>query len=105
MPDPEPPHDAAAAGPPKRERATALGYEPGQHAPRVLATGVGAVAQRIVQTAREAGVPVRSDPALVEALAVLELGDEVPPSMWVAVAETLAWAYRVDQKARKGLGR
>jgi len=105
MPDPEPPHDAAADGPPKRERATALGYEPGQHAPRVLATGMGAVAQRIVQTAREAGVPVRSDPALVEALAVLELGDEVPPSMWVAVAETLAWAYRVDQKARKGLGR
>lgn len=105
MPETEPDEPGAGGGPPqKRERATAIGYEPGQHAPRVLATGVGAVAQRIIATAREAGVPVRSDPALVEALAVLDLGEEVPPSMWIAVAETLAWAYRVDQKARKGLG-
>lgn len=83
----------------RRERATALGYEAGAHAPRVLATGVGLIAEQIVQTAREAGVPVRSDPALVEALAALELGDEVPEALWVAVAETLAWAYRLERTA------
>ena len=82
-----------------RRRATALRYEPGQHAPRVTATGVGLVADRILAAAREAGVPVRQDPALAEALGQLELGDDVPQALWTAVAETLAWAYRLDAKA------
>ena len=47
-------------------------------------------------------MPVRSDPALAEALAALDLGHEVPEALWVAVAETLAWAYRLDEKARRG---
>jgi len=67
----------------------------------VLATGAGLVAARIIDSAREAGVPVRSDPALVEALAALDLGQEVPQTLWVAVAETLAWAYRLDEQARR----
>ncbi len=100
---PEPPRPEPGAPPGRaRERATAIGYEPGAHAPRVLATGAGAIAQRIVELAREADVPVRSDPALVEALAVLDLGQEVPEALWVAVAETLAWAYRLDATARRG---
>lgn len=86
---------------PPRQRATALGYDAGEHAPKVLATGAGLVAQRIIDDARAAGVPVRSDPALVEALSALELGQEVPETLWVAVAETLAWAYRLDEQARR----
>ena len=82
--------------PPKRRRATALHYEEGQRAPRVTATGAGLVAERILAAAHEAGIPVRHDPALAEALGKLELGAEVPPEMWTAVAETLAWAYRLD---------
>jgi flagellar biosynthesis protein len=97
--------DRSDEAPGRRRRATALGYEPGARAPRVLATGAGLVAQRIIDSAREAGVPVRSDPALAEALAALELGSEVPETLWVAVAETLAWAYRLDEKARRGTGR
>jgi flagellar biosynthesis protein len=85
--------------PPERRRATALRYEKGQHAPRVTATGVGLVADRILAAAREAGIPVRHDPALAEALAKLELGDDVPEELWTAVAETLAWAYRLDAQA------
>jgi flagellar biosynthesis protein len=85
--------------PPPRRRATALRYEQGQHAPQVTATGAGLVADRILAAAREAGVPVRHDPALVEALAALDLGDEVPPALWTAVAETLAWAYLLDANA------
>jgi flagellar biosynthesis protein len=86
--------------PEERRRATALHYEKGAHAPKVTATGVGLVADRIIAAAREAGVPVRHDPALAEALARLELGDDVPATLWRAVAETLAWAYRLDAKAR-----
>jgi flagellar biosynthesis protein len=85
--------------PPPRRRATALRYEPGDAAPRVTATGSGLVAERIIAAAREAGVPVREDPALAEALAALDLDATVPPEMWRAVAEALAWAYRLDAAA------
>ena len=85
--------------PEKRRRATALRYERGAHAPQVTATGAGLVADRILAAAREAGVPVRHDPSLVEALAKLDLGDDVPQALWTAVAETLAWAYLLDAKA------
>ena len=76
--------------PPPRRRATALRYEPGRQAPEVVATGAGLVADRILAAAREAGVPVRHDPALTEALAALDLGDEVPPALWAM--ETVALA-------------
>lgn len=96
MPDPEPPQPPQ---PPERRRASALRYQEGQHAPRVTATGAGMVAERIVAAAREAGIPVRHDPALAEALGKLELGADVPQELWTAVAETLAWAYRLDATA------
>jgi flagellar biosynthesis protein len=83
----------------KPRRATALRYEPGEHAPKVTATGRGLVADRIIAAAKEAGVPVRADPALAEALSALELDADVPEAMWKAVAETIAWAYRVDARA------
>jgi flagellar biosynthesis protein len=76
-------------------RAAALRYE-GSDAPKVVASGRGLVADRIIETAREAGVPIRSDAALAEALGALDIGAEVPEAMWQAVAETLAWAYRLD---------
>jgi flagellar biosynthesis protein len=85
----------------ERRRATALRYEQGRRAPEVVATGVGLVADRILAAAREAGIPVRHDPALAEALAALELGADVPEALWKAVAETLAWAYRVDAQAAR----
>src|SRR5690348_1994449 len=85
--------------PPERRRATALRYEQGERAPRVTATGAGLVAERILAAAREAGIPVRHDPALAEALAKLELGSDVPEELWTVVAETLAWAYRLDAQA------
>jgi flagellar biosynthesis protein len=85
--------------PPPPKRAIALSYERGQSAPRVAATGTGLVAERILAAAREAGVPIREDPALAKALSALELGSDVPETLWVAVAETLAWAYRLDAQA------
>jgi flagellar biosynthesis protein len=84
---------------PPPKRAIALSYEQGAHAPQVTATGSGLVAERIVAAAREAGVPIRVDPGLAQALSALELGTEVPQALWVAVAETLAWAYKLDAQA------
>jgi flagellar biosynthesis protein len=85
--------------PPPRRRATAIQYTQGDRAPKVTATGTGLVAERIIAAARQAGVPVREDAALAQAMAKLELGSEVPEAMWVAVAETLAWAYRLNAGA------
>ena len=89
--------------PDKPRRATALRYDPdsGSTAPKVTATGRGLIADRIVEEAEKAGVPVRRDDALAAALAGLELGHEVPEALWVAVAEALAWAYALDVKARR----
>ncbi len=88
----------------RRLKATALRYEQGNTAPKVVATGSGYVAEQIVKAAQEAGVPVRSDPALAGALAALDLGDEVPQELYRSVAEALAWAYRLDRKlAREAL--
>ena len=86
--------------PDAQRRATALHYE-GQGAPRVVATGRGLIAERIVEAAREAGVPIRQDAALANALSQLELDEQIPEALYVAVAEALAWAYALDVRARR----
>lgn len=78
--------------------AAALIYEPGTRAPRVVASGKHVQAQQIIDAARQAGVPVRFDPALATALAALQIEAEIPPELYRAVAEALAWAYRIDGK-------
>jgi flagellar biosynthesis protein len=83
-------------------RATALRYVEGSEAPGVVATGTGELAEKILETAEAAGVPVRQDPALVEALSKLDVGRMIPPELYVAVAEALVWAYRLDAKASRG---
>jgi flagellar biosynthesis protein len=92
------PDGAGTGGPPSpRRRATALSYA-GDGAPRITAAGRGLVAERILAEAKAAGVPVREDAVLAGALEALDLGAEVPEALWTAVAEALAWAYRVDQR-------
>jgi flagellar biosynthesis protein len=83
---------------PERDVTAALRYT-GTGAPRVVAAGRGHVAAAILETAREAGVPVHEDPELADALAQLALGDEVPEELWAAVAEVLAWAYSIGDSA------
>jgi len=85
-----------------RRRASALKYE-GVGAPKVVASGQGLIADRIVAEARAAGIAVREDAALAEALSALDLGREIPEDLYAAVAEALAWAYALDLKARKGV--
>ena len=85
--------------PPRQRHAAALRYDAGaDQAPRVVATGKGFIADRIIAEARAAGVPVRDDAALAEALAGLDLGGQVPEALYSAVAEALAWAYRLENR-------
>jgi flagellar biosynthesis protein len=89
--------------PPKRRRATALHYE-GAGAPKVVASGSGHIAERIIELAREAGIAIREDAALAEALSKLQLNREIPEDLYSAVAETLAWAYALDGRAQQRRG-
>jgi flagellar biosynthesis protein len=80
-----------------RRRATALRFDPAAGgAPRVVASGAGLIAERILELARQEGIPVREEPALVEALSRLELEQEIPPELYIAVAEVLVWAYGLE---------
>ena len=83
---------------PSGKRATALRYD-GPDAPRVVASGRNLVAEKILEAAREAGVPVREDAVLAQALETLELDTEIPDELYKAVAEALAWAYRLTGRA------
>ncbi|MBJ7519910.1 MAG: EscU/YscU/HrcU family type III secretion system export apparatus switch protein [Solirubrobacteraceae bacterium] len=80
-------------------RAAALRYE-GDGAPRVVATGAGEIAERIIKNAIEAGVPVRDDAALAEALARVEINQEIPSELYQAVAQALVWAHGLDLATR-----
>ena len=76
--------------------SAALKYT-GDGAPEVVAAGKGHIAAQILERAREAGVPVHKDPELAKALSELALGQEIPEQMWTAVAQVLAWAYRLSE--------
>lgn len=83
-----------------RQLAVALRYtEERDPAPRVIARGGGSVAQRIVELAEEQGIPIREDRDLVESLYQLDLGDLIPQELYPAVAEVLAYIYRMNQQA------
>jgi flagellar biosynthesis protein len=78
------------------KRAVALRYEQNAAAPRIVATGSGFVAQTIIDRAKEYEVPIAIEPELVELLVQLDLNQLIPPELYAAVAEVLAWAYQVD---------
>lgn len=77
--------------------AVALEYD-GDNAPQVTAKGYGELAEQILEAARQAGVPLHEDRELVEILADIEVGDEIPENLYRAVAEVIAFAYIVRGK-------
>jgi flagellar biosynthesis protein len=86
-------------------RAIALGYEPGSdRAPKVLAKGLGQIAEAILAIARKHEIHIHQDSALARSLYILELGQEIPEEFYVAVAEVLAFIYRVDKELRRRKG-
>lgn len=80
-----------------RTQAVALTYTAGEAAPRVVAKGRGLIAQEIIARAREAGVYVHESPDLVALLMQVDLDSHIPAQLYVAVAELLAWLYRIEQ--------
>ena len=88
----------ASAPPDTVMQAVALGYKPGMPAPRVLAQGRGELAQAILDRAKALGIPTRTEPSLVAFLMELDLNAWVPPELFAAVAQVLAWAYEMDGK-------
>jgi len=91
--------DRAAASE-TQPQAAALRYEAGaDNAPRVVAKGRGASAEEIIRRARDSGVPIHESPELAAALMQFELDQQIPPALYVAIAEVLAWAYRLEAGA------
>ena len=83
-----------------RQLAVALRYSKKQEeAPRVLAKGRDSLAERILQLARQHDIPVHQDTDLVEILIRLDVGDLIPPELYKAVAELLAYIYRMNKMA------
>ncbi|MFO7749081.1 MAG: EscU/YscU/HrcU family type III secretion system export apparatus switch protein [Desulfobacteraceae bacterium] len=86
----------------KTSKAVALGYEAKKAAaPKVVAKGEGTIARRIIEIAEEHDIPVKDDPDLIEVLSKLDIDEEIPPEIYVAVAELLAFVYSVNSKKER----
>lgn len=84
----------------RRAEAVALRYAAGDAAPHVVAKGQGLVAESIIARAREHGVYVHQSAELVSLLMQVDLDDRIPPQLYLAVAELLAWLHQRDRAAR-----
>ena len=96
------PSDTRQDSPEEREQeralAVALAYAPGDAAPKVVAKGKGLIAEEIINRAKSHGVYVHESPELVTLLLQVDIDEHIPPQLYVAVAELLAWLYRVEEK-------
>ena len=87
---------------PDLKNAVALAYSQGDAAPRVVAKGRGLLAEQIISRAREHGVYVHESPELVSLLLQIDLDQRIPPQLYLAVAELLAWIYRLENGLAAG---
>ena len=77
--------------------AVALEYTPGEQAPKILATGKGYLAEKIIEKAKESDVPTYEDAKLAKTLSKLEIGDMIPPELYSVVAEILVFVDDCDR--------
>lgn len=80
----------------KHAKAAAIVYDQ-SGAPRIVAKGVGEVARKMIEVAEAEGIPIQKNEVLIEALMQVELTKEIPPQLYRAVAEILAFIYRLDK--------
>ena len=86
---------------PETTMAAALEYDNRKDAaPKVIAKGRGAIAERIIELARKNNVPIKSDPALVQILSKLDIDEQIPIELYRAVAEILAFVYSANNRYR-----
>ncbi|WLI87970.1 EscU/YscU/HrcU family type III secretion system export apparatus switch protein [Massilia sp. R2A-15] len=86
----------------RKQSAVALAYQEGDGAPKVVAKGNGMVAAQIIDRAREAGVFVHESKELVALLMDIDLDRQIPPALYRAIAELLAWLYHVESAQVNG---
>ncbi|CEG57878.1 EscU/YscU/HrcU family type III secretion system export apparatus switch protein [Legionella fallonii] len=86
----------------KKEKplAVALHYD-GNNAPRIAAKGEGALARKIIATAREHGIPIEQNEELTALLSTVKLNDEIPSNLYVAVAQLLVFLYHVNEQKQQ----
>jgi flagellar biosynthesis protein len=89
---------------PKIKQAIALEYDPSDEAPKVIASGKGALAERIIEKAKESDVPIHRDDKLAETLSRLEIGEMIPPELYEVVAEILIFVDSMDKIRSKMKG-
>lgn len=80
----------------ERKTAVALEYLPGEQAPKVVATGQGILAEKIIDVAKEANVPVHKDEKLARSLSMLDIGEYIPPELYSIVAEVLVFVDSME---------
>ena len=85
----------------EKKTAVALEYEPGDQAPKVIATGQGHLAEKILEVAKEADVPIHKDEKLARSLSVLDIGEYIPPELYSIVAEVLVFVDSMDRIQNK----
>ncbi len=86
-------------------QAIAIVYnENDSNAPRVVASGKGVIAEKIIATAREAGIHIQEDANLVELLSKIPIGDEIPTELYQTVAEVLAFVYQINERFKEKMG-
>ena len=83
------------------EMAVALQYGAGDTAPVVVASGMGYMAEKIVETAADAGVPIYEDNSLATALAQLKLGQEIPDELYQAIVEIYVYFLNFDPNGKE----
>lgn len=81
----------------KVKQAVALEYDPADSAPKVVAMGRGALAEKIIEQAKQAEVPVHKDDKLADTLSKLQIGDMIPPELYEVVAEILVFVDGMDK--------
>jgi flagellar biosynthesis protein len=87
-----------------RSLAVALAYAPGDAAPRVVAKGRGLIAEAIINRAHEHGIYVHESPELVSLLLQVDIDERIPPQLYIAVAELLAWLYNLEKQGSQAGG-
>lgn len=85
----------------KTKTAVALAYQPGENAPKILATGKGHIAEKIIEKGKEENVPLYQDDKLASTLSKLEIGDMIPPELYEVVAEILVFVDDMDKLRSK----
>ncbi len=85
----------------KEKTAVAVAYDPKDSAPRILAAGKGALADRIIEKAKDSDVPLYEDGKLADTLSKLKIGDMIPPELYSVVAEILVFVDDMDKLKAK----